>query len=229
MVTSKENLFRVIKLSTEVTDGLNSRLSGQTWSYILFQTVKFLLKYKSVVGLWKICGTSLLIFQSLAMLEVLHCILGLVPSNPVVTFVQVASRVMQVWGIMLPIEKVQTSPTFAITMIAWGLTEVVRYSFYCTNLLGKPPKFITWCRYSLFYVLYPAGVVGEVGNTLLALDIIKKTQMFSLLLPNPLNISFSYYYANILMMLTYIPIFPQLFGHMVRQRKKVLGNKDKSS
>jgi len=199
--------------------------SAQTlgWSYILFQTLKYIAKYKTLIGLWKICGTWTIIFQTLAVLEVIHCILRIVPSNPVVTFVQVASRVLQVWGIIMPIEKVQNSPTLGITLLAWSITEVVRYSYYCAQLMGKPSKFHTWCRYSLFFMLYPAGIVGELGNTLYGLDFIKKTQLYSIVLPNRFNISFSYYYANILMILSYIPIFPQLFSHMIRQRKKVLG------
>jgi len=193
------------------------------WSYILFQTLKYIIKYKTAVGLWKICGTSLILFQTLAALEVIHCILRIVPANPVVTFIQVASRIMQVWGIMMPIEKVQGSPSLALTLLAWGVTEVVRYSYYCAQLLGKPSKFHTWCRYSFFYVLYPMGVTGEVSNMLMSLGTIRRKQLFSFPLPNPLNISFSYFYAVILVSLSYIPMFPQLFFHMMSQRKKVLG------
>lgn len=192
------------------------------WSYILFQALKYIVKYKTLTGLWKICGPSLIIFQTLAALEVIHCILRLVPSNPVVTFVQVASRIFQVWGIMIPIEQVQNSHTLTVTIIAWSITEVVRYSYYLAQLMGKPSKFHMWCRYSLFYGLYPAGVYGELSNIFLGLDFIKQTQLFSIMLPNPVNISFSFYYANILLMLSYIPLFPQLFFHMVRQRRKVL-------
>ncbi|XP_055943976.1 very-long-chain (3R)-3-hydroxyacyl-CoA dehydratase 1-like [Argiope bruennichi] len=199
------------------------------WSYILFKTLKFLLVNQAVSGLWDDCSKSVTIFQSLAALEVLHCIVGIVPSSAFVTFLQVFSRVFMVWGIVRPIETVQNCPTLPLTLIAWGITEVVRYSYYCANLLGTPPKPLTWCRYTLFMGLYPAGVSGEVGNMLYALNTIKKAHMFSVALPNRYNISFSYYYFCLVLMASYAPVFPQLFGHMLRQRKKILGTSSKES
>lgn len=47
-------------------------------------------------------------------------------------------------------------------------------------------------------------------------------------MPNPLNFTFSYYYFLWIVMLTYIPIFPQLYLHMFALRKKVLGNSNGS-
>ncbi|XP_035229588.1 very-long-chain (3R)-3-hydroxyacyl-CoA dehydratase 1-like [Stegodyphus dumicola] len=175
------------------------------WSYILFQTLKFLIENRSISGLWGVIGSSLLTFQTLAVLEVVHCILGLVKASALVTSIQVASRVIQAWGIMNPIENVHNSPTLALAIIAWSISEITRYSFYCCNLLGLPSKTLTWCRYSFFVALYPAGVFSEVSNIFLALDTIKRKQLFSLTLPNPMNISFSFYYANILILLSYIP------------------------
>ncbi|KAF8778144.1 Synaptotagmin-16 like protein [Argiope bruennichi] len=72
-------------------------------------------------------------------------------------------------------------------------------------------------------------VLGEVGNMLYALNTIKKTHMFSVALPNRYNISFSYYYFCLVLMASYAPVFPQLFGHMLRQRKKILGTSSKES
>ncbi len=40
--------------------------------------------------------------------------------------------------------------------------EVPRYAFYVSNLLqDKVPFPLFWLRYSLFIVLYPAGITGE--------------------------------------------------------------------
>jgi len=197
------------------------------WGYILFQTLRLLLVRKDISDLWALCGTSLVIFQSLAFAEVFHCIFGLVPSSALITFVQVFSRVFQVLGILLPVKEAQNTPALAITLLAWGITETIRYSYYGLNLVGSVPKFITWCRYTFFIGLYPAGVVGETGNVYYALNTIKSKRLFSLALPNRLNISFNFYYATILLMLTYIPLFPKLFIHMLHQRKKILGGSTK--
>uniref|UniRef100_A0A1A7X5Z8 Very-long-chain (3R)-3-hydroxyacyl-CoA dehydratase n=1 Tax=Iconisemion striatum TaxID=60296 RepID=A0A1A7X5Z8_9TELE len=46
--------------------------------------------------------------------------------------------------------------------------------------------------------------------------------MYSMRLPNKYNVSFDYYYCLIIVMLSYIPLFPQLYLHMLRQRRRVL-------
>ncbi|XP_015907997.1 very-long-chain (3R)-3-hydroxyacyl-CoA dehydratase 2 [Parasteatoda tepidariorum] len=193
------------------------------WSCILFQTVKLLLENKAVDDCWALCGRNLQIFQTLALLEVFHCMFGLVPSSAATTFIQVFSRVFQVWGILSPVKEAQASPALVLTLIAWGVTESIRYSYYCLNLIGSAPKFMTWCRYTFFIGLYPAGVLGESGNVYYALNTLRNKKLFSLALPNRLNFSFNFYYATIALMLTYFPVFPKLYMHMFRQRKKILG------
>lgn len=46
-------------------------------------------------------------------------------------------------------------------MLAWSITEVVRYSFYACSLLGYEPPLLLYLRYTLFYVLYPLGAGSE--------------------------------------------------------------------
>lgn len=46
-------------------------------------------------------------------------------------------------------------------VLAWSTTEIVRYSFYAFNLLGKNPYALLWLRYTAFYVLYPLGAGSE--------------------------------------------------------------------
>ena len=80
-----------------------------------------------------------------------------------------------VWGIVeLFPNSVKTSHTYPIMIIAWSITEVVRYSFYVWNILDDDvPYFLLWlrysiavklvdCRYSTFWVLYPVGVSAEL-------------------------------------------------------------------
>jgi very-long-chain (3R)-3-hydroxyacyl-CoA dehydratase len=49
-------------------------------------------------------------------------------------------------------------------VLSWALTEVVRYAFYAATLFlgnGSVPAFLTWARYSTFFVLYPTGAGSE--------------------------------------------------------------------
>ena len=106
---------------------------------------------------------------------------------------------------------------------AWTLTEVVRYSFYLFALIGEVPYAIQWCRYTFFIVLYPLGVTGELLSIYGSLNDVAERKLYYIELPNKANIAFNYFYYLILIMLLYIPIFPQLYLHMIAQRKKVIG------
>ncbi|KAI0256412.1 tyrosine phosphatase-like protein [Lactifluus subvellereus] len=99
--------------------------------------------------------------QSAAVLEVLHVLLGLVRSPLPTTAVQVASRLFSVWGIAARFPSAQRSPFYASMVLSWALTEVVRYTFYATALVGWEPAPLVWARYSTFFVLYPTGAGSE--------------------------------------------------------------------
>lgn len=46
-------------------------------------------------------------------------------------------------------------------LVAWSITEVIRYSYFVLTLSGASPGFIAWLRYNTFYVLYPLGISSE--------------------------------------------------------------------
>jgi very-long-chain (3R)-3-hydroxyacyl-CoA dehydratase len=86
--------------------------------------------------------------------------------SPVVsTAVQVFSRILVLFFINIFLRDqpllVATSTGILIVSIAWGVTELARYSLYFLQLFGKQPRFLLWIRYSFFVVLYPLGVTGE--------------------------------------------------------------------
>ena len=195
------------------------------WLAIAVIIVLHFSNHKFSDGLYDKVHFLLNIFQTLALLEVVHAALGFVKSNVVLTGFQVMSRVFLVWGVAYLVKEVRNSTGITMTLCAWSLVETVRYLFYACNLVDYVPYWLSWCRYSLFIVLYPLGVTGELLTTYTALKYVKSSQIFSVALPNPVNMSFSYYYALIVIMLTYVPVFPQLYMHMFAQRKKVLGKK----
>lgn len=53
------------------------------------------------------------------------------------------------------------NPLFATMLLAWSLTEVVRYPFYFLSLLNIDLYALNWLRYTLFLVLYPLGAGSE--------------------------------------------------------------------
>lgn len=67
---------------------------------------------------------------------------------------------------------------------------------------------------------------GEIVTMVAALPYIKERALFSIFLPNYANISFDYHIAVILIIASYVPFFPQLFGHLLKQRVKFLSIKN---
>eukprot|EP00584_Thalassiosira_punctigera_P004777 CAMPEP_0172527112 /NCGR_PEP_ID=MMETSP1067-20121228/1866_1 /TAXON_ID=265564 ORGANISM="Thalassiosira punctigera, Strain Tpunct2005C2" /NCGR_SAMPLE_ID=MMETSP1067 /ASSEMBLY_ACC=CAM_ASM_000444 /LENGTH=786 /DNA_ID=CAMNT_0013310779 /DNA_START=31 /DNA_END=2391 /DNA_ORIENTATION=+ len=109
----------------------------------------------------------LTVVQSAALLEILHAAAGLVRSPVFVTTMQVGSRIVAL-HMLNTSPKAQAQWGAALMIISWALVEVPRYLFYVAAIVtgdatkGTPfPLF--WLRYSLFAVLYPSGISGELS------------------------------------------------------------------
>lgn len=103
--------------------------------------------------------------QSLATLEILHSLLGLVRAPIFTTAMQVASRLLVVWGVMYLFhgedgivgsaqQGAQTGDlAFLGCLTAWGVTECIRYGFFALQVLGTGvPGWWTWLRYLISLV-----------------------------------------------------------------------------
>lgn len=165
----------------------------------------------------------LLVFQTAAVLEVVHCAVGLVPSAVMTTLLQVYSRMFVVWALVEGVAGVNENVGLLIVSYAWGITEVIRYAYYFFSLLNAVPYPLIWCRYTFFYILYPLGVLGEMLLFFASLPVVRAKQQWDLPLPNAVNMGFSFYGFLVLSMFLYIPLFPQLYGHMIKQRGKIIG------
>lgn len=194
------------------------------WAALMIITLNHFITEQRVDNLYPRVEKILQICQTAALLEIFHALCGLVRSNWLLTAFQVYSRVFLLWGVIWSVPETQHGPAVAMWLSAWTVTEVIRYSFYFFSLLpGDVPYPLVWMRYTFFIVLYPVGVSGELLSIWRALIQVRLSQMYSLDLPNPYNISFNYYYYLLFIALSYLPVFPQLYLHMFKQRKKVLG------
>jgi hypothetical protein len=95
-------------------------------------------------------------------------------------------------------------------MLAWSITEVVRYSFYFLNVLGTVPFPLAWLRYSLFTVLYPMGICGEMFQTFVGMG-----AHWKLVAP-------FWYRMSVITVLIYVPGSPYLILNMWGNRKRSL-------
>ncbi|KAF7625968.1 Very-long-chain [Meloidogyne graminicola] len=196
------------------------------WGAILLKTVRGLNSNLTYPELYNSVELELKIFQTAAVLEIFHCIFRLVRSPVGTTTTQVFSRVTVVWLILHKVASSRLSVGLPMLLTAWSVTEVIRYSFYALNLINAVPWILIWMRYTFFILLYPLGAGGELLTMFAALPEIAERKHFTLEMPNKANFSFNFYWIVILFTLTYIPLFPQLYGYMFVQRKKVLGGND---
>ncbi|KAH8863690.1 Very-long-chain (3R)-3-hydroxyacyl-CoA dehydratase hpo-8 isoform 2 [Schistosoma japonicum] len=167
------------------------------------------------------------LFQSLAVIEIIHSAIGLVRSSVITTVMQISSRVLVVWGILYMVPEVGLhSWGVPLIAISWSVAEMIRYSYYMADICGAKLYLLTWLRYSAFMILYPTGIFGEV---LLIVNAIKKlieTEKYSFNLPNALNCSFSYWFVLVVILVTYIPGSKVMYTHMMYQRRRVLQHHD---
>lgn len=162
-------------------------------------------------------------FQSIQMLEVVHCMIGFVRSSAFQTFMQILSRIIIVWVALVPFPETHETVGLYMILWAWPIAETTRYIYYALNLMNLNLYLVTWIRYSFFIVLYPLGVSGELLILYKLMQICQKTGVYDYPLPNKLNISFYGDIGIILLILTYVPFFPKLYMYMLSQRKKFLG------
>jgi very-long-chain (3R)-3-hydroxyacyl-CoA dehydratase len=143
------------------------------WGIVILRAIfliPLLLAHDHLHGLYEALHSLLAFTQSIAVLEVLHSLVGIVRANPLTTAMQVASRLLLVWGVVgaFP-EIVVTSRLFGVRvqhsagarggpyayagiLLAWGVTECIRYAFFVWKEglgAGGVPKWLTWLRYVL--------------------------------------------------------------------------------
>lgn len=161
-------------------------------------------------------------FQLIAALEIVHAAIGIVGGSPMMSLMQWAGRSNILWGIVRSIPEVQNSLYVGAMLLAWSLSEVIRYPWYAASTLQMCPQWLTWLRYTAFIPLYPIGVIGEMMSAFKALDLLKERGLHSFSMPNFFNMSFDYRGFMICVLCAYPFLWWQLYSTLLRQRAKKL-------
>ncbi|KJZ74031.1 hypothetical protein HIM_06480 [Hirsutella minnesotensis 3608] len=185
-------------------------VSAIAWSVVLGRTLVMLSSFGhpyvyNAVGNWTKWT------QTLAAMEVLHSLLGVVRAPLFTTLMQVSSRFLLVWGVVHSYPYLASSPFYSSMLIAWSVTEVIRYSYFALSLSGSLPSILTWLRYNTFFVLYPVGILSECAL------IFKATTPSAR--RNPVAM-----YTLYAILVVYVPGAYILYTHMMAQRQKVMRN-----
>ena len=135
-------------------------------------------------SIWALVGPTCTLSQWLMILEIVHPMLGMVRASVGSTAVQVFSRIFLA-SVLNMTDVSQNKDDFygtffpACLIVAWTITETIRYSFFGMNMLNIEFWPIKWCRYTFFILLYPLGVTGELGTIKLAFNEILKYKVVS--------------------------------------------------
>jgi very-long-chain (3R)-3-hydroxyacyl-CoA dehydratase len=125
---------------------------------------------------------------------------------------QVSSRFLLVHLIAAPWafpQSTRHSPAYSTMLLAWSVTEVIRYTYFVLTLSGLGvPRLWTWLRYNTFTILYPLGIASECWLVYSAISLAsQRNQLFG--------------YALWAILGVYVPGSYILFSHMLAQRRKV--------
>lgn len=189
---------------------LYNALSAILWLTVLGRTVGTNLM-RGPQFVYFTTGDFVLWTQTLMIMDVLHGLFGIVRSDPVTAAAQVASRYVAVWGVQYPFPELCQSPVYSTMLLAWSVTEVIRYSFLALKLVGFEPAAFVWLRYSSYLILYPLGITSEMIQMWRALDPAKQTYGM------PFWASLGFCLFILWPIGAYV-----LIGHMNKQRRKVL-------
>ncbi|KAM9925548.1 hypothetical protein OXX59_003799 [Metschnikowia pulcherrima] len=148
-----------------------------------------------------------------AIVEIFHSVSGLVPSPLPSLLLQFFARLVITLGISyhVPYSPGNYSKAYSVLIVAWSITEIIRYSFYAAKQFGRMPRQLLWLRYSSFILLYPLGLMSEPV-------VVYKTLG---------HVSGAYYCFLAFGMCLYVPGFLFLYSYMWRQRAKYLTHRGK--
>jgi very-long-chain (3R)-3-hydroxyacyl-CoA dehydratase len=150
---------------------------------------------------------------------------------------QVASRLLLVWGVVYPFPYLALTPFYSSMLIAWSVTEVIRYGYFTLSLSGYQFSSLTWLRYSGFFVLYPLGITSECVLIYLAtgpagdVNPLYKWALFGVLaIYVPGKVAIPWRQIRLVCtecdQLTALPGSYTLYSYMMTQRRKVMKAKD---
>eukprot|EP00294_Goniomonas_avonlea_P009423 CAMPEP_0114556492 /NCGR_PEP_ID=MMETSP0114-20121206/9320_1 /TAXON_ID=31324 /ORGANISM="Goniomonas sp, Strain m" /LENGTH=212 /DNA_ID=CAMNT_0001741705 /DNA_START=6 /DNA_END=644 /DNA_ORIENTATION=- len=169
---------------------------------------------------WPRVGNAVVLLQSIAFLEVVHGAVGITRTPVSAAFPQFFARGI-VTFVAFSIPEVQRHTSIDVMLVAWSLTEIVRYLYYGINASWflDPPAWLIWARYTTFLPLYPLGAIAECWLIVTSFQY----QRVSPLLPPPFGTAllyFCYAYSVIIW-----PGLAYMYTYMLKMRKRNLSPK----
>ncbi|GAW82250.1 protein tyrosine phosphatase-like protein [Plasmodium gonderi] len=200
------------------------------WVSVLFISLQYVFNKEKypIKTFWPNYKNLITVTQSLAVLEILFTLFGLIKSVVSIVTTQVCSRLFVVYLIFnyLP----ENNKWIFSCLISWALIDIIRYLFYSLNLLNFHINLLASLRNKLPLILYPIGITSEVVCTISSLKNIHATpflRAYPYSMPNNLNFQIDIYYFCIFVLILYIPGGILLYAAAMRKSKKEEQGTDK--
>eukprot|EP00945_MAST-04E_sp_MAST-4E-sp1_P000274 g274.t1 len=110
---------------------------------------------------WPTVGPIVVFLQTFAFVEILLSLVGVIPSNIVSVALQLVVRNIVLLLTVNRHHGVQLHLSTFLFLLAWIITECIRFPWLIFKVVGEPPAALSNARYILPLVLYPLGGVGE--------------------------------------------------------------------
>ncbi|XP_035758419.1 very-long-chain (3R)-3-hydroxyacyl-CoA dehydratase 3 [Egretta garzetta] len=198
---------------------------GFSWIFVNMTVRLFILGKDSFYDTFHTISDMMYFCQTLALMEIMNSLIGLVRSPLIPAVMQVFGRNFVLFVILGSLEEMQSKPAVFFVFYFWSIIELFRYPYYMLSCIGIEWKPLTWLRYTAWIPLYPLGGLAEAVCIVQSIPIFSETGKFSLGLPNPLNVTIQF---SFLLQIYLIALFLGVsvnFRHLYKQRKQHLGPK----
>ncbi|KAK6178963.1 hypothetical protein SNE40_011430 [Patella caerulea] len=206
-----------------------------TFLYNLFQFLGFFyifirLQYKFIQNgedakttAFEDVGNQMMLCQMVAILEVIHPMIGLVKTGWVAPFAQVFGRNLILFLLVLQEPLIQIAPVVWYLFVVWSFIELVRYPYYMFSSSNIEINLLTWLRYTLWIPLYPLGFLMEGTVVIMSIPLFEQSNKFSIMYPGSDRyiLYFPWFLHGYLVLLALAAY--KMMNYMYIQRKKKLG------
>ncbi|KAM4675921.1 very-long-chain (3R)-3-hydroxyacyl-CoA dehydratase 3 [Discoglossus pictus] len=198
---------------------------GFSWIFVNMTVRLFILGQDSFYDTFHTMADMMYFCQTLAFLEIINPLIGLVKTGVVPAVMQVLGRNFILFIILGNLEEIQTKSAVFFIFYVWSTIEVIRYPFYMLACIDTEWKLLTWIRYSIWIPLYPLGALSEAVAIVQSITLFNETGKLSFQLPAPLELTVNFS----VFLVAYLPLL--LFGlvvncrHLYKQRRRRLGRR----
>ncbi|XP_075431463.1 very-long-chain (3R)-3-hydroxyacyl-CoA dehydratase 3 isoform X2 [Ascaphus truei] len=202
---------------------------GFSWVFVNMTVRLFILGKDSFYDTFHTVADVVYFCQTLAVLEVVNPLIGLVKTGVTPAAVQVLGRNFLLFVVLGNVEEMQTKPVVFFIFYLWSAIEIVRYPFYMLSCIDTEWKVLTWLRYTIWIPLYPLGGLAEAASIVQAIPIFNETGKFSFHIPAPLGVTVSFSVFLVIHLVLLLLGLLINFRHMHKQRRRRLGSRKRKT